>query len=367
MKPSPHTRIVESKQELLRYKRRPAVKQDSIAEELRRQVVEGRLAPGSRLLTRRELQLQFNASLHTVQKALDELIRDGFICARGSLGTFVTNNPPHLCHYGLVFSNYPTDPTFPRGWGALAAEAVTLERQQRIKLPIYYGMDGHSDSEDYQRLVRDVQMHRLAGLIFVSNPFQLEGTPLLDEPNMPRVALMRGQGPIPSIGYNTDMFARRAFDYFVQKARHKIAVLSNQLVSPVYDSIFASYGLANRPYWNLSVALSHASFAKNVIHLLMSEGRRERPNALLITDDNLVEHATMGLLAAGVRVPEDLEVVCHCNFPWPTPSVLPVRRLGFDVREVLNRCISSIDCQRRGERPLMNVMVPAVFEDELSS
>jgi DNA-binding LacI/PurR family transcriptional regulator len=103
--------------------------------------------------------------------------------------------------------------------------------------------------------------------------------------------------------------------------------------------------------------------ARNLIHLLMQGA--ERPDALLIADDNLVEHATAGLVAAGVRVPDDLEVVAHCNFPHPTPSVLPVRRLGYDAREVMKACVESIDIQRRDGKTAPTVTVKAVFEDEI--
>ena len=89
------------------------------------------------------------------------------------------------------------------------------------------------------------------------------------------------------------------------------------------------------------------------------------PDALLISDDNLVEHATAGLVAAGARVPEDVEVVAHCNFPWPTPSVLSVERLGYDAREVLDRCLRAIDDRRSGVPGSDNVDVPVRFEREV--
>ena len=93
-------------------------------------------------------------------------------------------------------------------------------------------------------------------------------------------------------------------------------------------------------------------------------GQRDRPDALIISDDNLVEHATAGIVAAGIGVPGDCAIVAHCNFPWPTPSALPMRRLGYDAREVIRVALESIDRQRRGE-PAGTLVVPARFEDEL--
>ena len=113
-----------------------------------------------------------------------------------------------------------------------------------------------------------------------------------------------------------------------------------------------------------TVSLSEPESARNCVHLLMHPGQAERPDALLISNDNLVEHASAGVIAAGVHVPDDLDVVAHCNFPWPAPSVLPVRRLGYDARALLKACIDSIDEQRQGRVPATAV-IPARFENEL--
>jgi DNA-binding LacI/PurR family transcriptional regulator len=121
-----------------------------------------------------------------------------------------------------------------------------------------------------------------------------------------------------------------------------------------------------RPYWVQGVHLAAPQLARNCMHLLLHENQRERPNALIISDDNLVEFATAGLIVAGVRVPDDLEVVAHCNFPWPTPSVVPVKRLGYEVSRVLQACLDSIDLQRRGETAPEATVIPAVFEEEVA-
>jgi DNA-binding LacI/PurR family transcriptional regulator len=120
------------------------------------------------------------------------------------------------------------------------------------------------------------------------------------------------------------------------------------------------------PYWIQTVALAEPESARNCVHLLMHPGQTERPDALLITDDNLVEHATAGLVAAGVSVPGDLDVVAHCNFPWPAPSVLPVQRLGFDAREILAACLASIDELRQGQ-PASRRVFAARFENEIAA
>jgi hypothetical protein len=64
-------------------------------------------------------------------------------------------------------------------------------------------------------------------------------------------------------------------------------------------------------------------------------------------------------------VPDEVEVIAHCNFPAPMPVVLPIKRLGFDARHTLRVCIQSIEMQRRGETPPAITMLPALFDHEV--
>ena len=102
---------------------------------------------------------------------------------------------------------------------------------------------------------------------------------------------------------------------------------------------------------------------QNVVRLLMHG--KDRPNGLIITDDNLVEDAVAGLVAEGVEVPVDLEVVAHCNFPWPPLKTYPFRRLGPDVRGMLLACIDAIDKARRGEPAPGVIESPAIWESDI--
>ena len=69
-----------------------------VARMLRKDIVRGIYAPGHRLPTRSEMGEEFGVGVATVQKALEELADDGFVQARARAGTFVVDNPPHLCN-----------------------------------------------------------------------------------------------------------------------------------------------------------------------------------------------------------------------------------------------------------------------------
>ncbi len=349
---------------------RPADRKNQIEAHLRDQIVMGPWGPGSRLPNRAEIEQQFGTGPGTVQAALASLARDGFILSRGSKGTFVTPNPPHLSRYALVFPHHPVPNElghWARFWTALTQEALAVEKTGVRRLPAYYGVDGHADSEDFVQLVRDVEAHRLAGLIFTSRPSNLQHTPLLEHAGIPRVALTSASfSGVPTLALDQRSFLEKALKYLASRGRNKVAIMMTprSWSSLNVTDIIAENGMETRPYWLQRINLMSPETARECAHLLMK--CRDEPDSLIIADDNIVEYATSGLVSAGVRVPEELEIVAHCNFPYPTPSVLPVQRLGFDARSVLTACLDLIDRQRRGETVADFTLIPAYFEEELS-
>src|ERR1700730_9066456 len=61
-----------------------------IADDLRRQIENGELAPGAQLRTELELREKYNASRNTVRDAIKWLITGGLVETRPGQGTFVT-------------------------------------------------------------------------------------------------------------------------------------------------------------------------------------------------------------------------------------------------------------------------------------
>ena len=351
------------------HKHRTPVKERRTVALLRDQIVQGRLARGSRLPRREELEQMFGVSSITLRRALNQLAADGFIYATPGQGTFVVDDPPHLTHYGLVFPSSPG-----QRWGnffdALHREAICIQQTNATKLMIYYGMENPTSHEDRVRLIADVKAHRLAGLIFATPPFNYVGTPLLDEPGMARVAFAPFND-LPSLNFNCDSLVNKAIEYFLAKGRKRIAILSGAAMASELPSKFiaalSAHGLTTRSIWQQSISLGVPEAGKNLIELMCHSGQSARPDGLFIADDNLVPHATAGLVAAGIGVPDEIAVLAHCNFPHPTPSMVPANRIGFNCREILRRGIDLIDRQRRGESGPLIVDVAACFEDQLDA
>jgi DNA-binding LacI/PurR family transcriptional regulator len=346
---------------------RPPDRQKAIVSQLRRRIVGGELQPGERLPNRSEIESTFAASSITVQRALDQLVSDGFVAVRGRLGSFVTDKPPHLNRYAVVFASHPG-----MQWSqfsqALLSEGQRVLHASEREFGFYYDLNGHEDSEDYQQLLRDLASQRIAGIVFTFLPYMYFNSPLFADPKLPRVAIGKDETPNLRL-VNTDRysFLDKALDYVAERGCRTVAFLNSPdaLSQNHIEKALAARRLTSQPYWQLRIGLDLPAGARESTHLMFHAGQKQRPDALIISDDNLVQHATGGLIDAGVRVPHDVEVVAHCNFPHPTPSVVPVKRLGFDTREVLETMLEIVDAQRRGKKVPQLASIKARFEDEL--
>lgn len=340
-------------------------RQNAILEALRGEILDGTFAPGQRLPTRSDLVTRFDASSVTVQRTLDTLIADGFVQPRGRSGTFVVDHPPHLFHYGLVMPRALAQrEQWPHFWRALVDEAKHLFGAGPRSLSVYYGIEAR-DERFYPKLLRDVQARRLAGLIFVHNPTFLINSPVLDQTGLPRVSVGAGTGGVVSSIVRLD--SQRIFDLalerFASMGRTRIALLTVPGIEPAHREHFLAeirrLGLSTRPEWLQAAVIDYPYWAEHLTRLLFRQGQDQMPDALLITDDNLVGPATAGLKALGIRTPTDVEVIAHANFPWPTASALPITRIGFDANQLLHLAVADLDRQRRApERPTFSVLAP---------
>lgn len=328
-------------------RRRRADKRQRILSALRASIVSGKLGPGERFPTRMDLLKRFDVSTLTLQKALDELADEGFLVARGRSGTFVAEHPPHLSNFGIVFRHRDgTNAPWPRFWHAIVAEAARRAHAGAVRFSIYYTMDGRRETTEYATLDRVARTNLARGLLFCHAPTDLLDSRILDESTMGCVSIGRIEHPkVSQLLIDTPGFVHRALDWLQKRGRKRVAILtgittaSARELAGFVDGV-SRRGMKTHPWWQQALDVRNPAWAKPYAELL---GRSdERPDGLIIGNDNLVEHACAGLAAAGVRVPDAMDVVAHSNFPCSTPSVLPVQRLGYDARDVMDQFLDLV-------------------------
>lgn len=351
-------------------------KHAEVSAAIRAQILASRLAPGARLPCRPELQRQFSVSNATLQRAINTLVRDGFLEARRRGGTRVAEHPPHLTRYGIVLPEGPEHPSqWSRFWQATlwATLAFPPAPDQQL-VPLYVDYNGQP-SAARAAAEAEVAAGRFAGLAFLFPPFRLLDSPLLQAAGLPRVNFASEPSPWPTVRASLWVDYRgmitQALTWLAAQGRRRLAILGppGQLgegaEQPAQLTLVAAHGLTTRPAWQLAIAWDQVAQVRPQLAAMFNAPPADRPDALLVLDDNLLDDACAALQQLGRRIPADVAVASHWNFPNPLPRHAPIHCVGFDARALLARCIAMLDAQRRHEAVPPFALLPAVTAAEV--
>lgn len=349
------------------------VSYSDLAQALRVHIVTQGIPPDSRLPTRQELTRQLGGSSATLQRAINELIEEGFLVTRGRAGTFVSKRLPHQCRVGLLFPPMPPGTSeLSRFWETLKQQTELLDPDGPIQMQVYHDVEPREDNAGYQRLLEDLNAHRLGGVMTMCMPSHaLDDALAQAEADVARVALMGpGNHGIPHV--TLEPYHERVVQEAVRRGRRSMA-----LIYPVTDrrrgqaETIAQWraagdaaGIETRSYWMFPVHPGAPVSARHAAELLLRSS--PRPDVIAILDDHLVEEATRGVHSAGVRVPDDVLVFAHSNFPDRPASCVPVQRIGYDISELLNCGLDLLWRQLQGEQVAAEHRLEPVTDGPLS-
>lgn len=341
-----------------------------VLEQFRRDIVCGSYAPGDRLPTFEHLIKAYDVSRATMQQVVRQLRDEGFIRSVSREGIFVADPPPYLNRFAVVYPSMPGE----RGWSrfhkAFRAECENLFRKHpQIVIEQYFDVHPHLPGADYERLLEDIRCQRLAGLMLHRDTSFLLEHPDVRDSGMPVVGVYYTPQELPGhpvVNSNYAMFLERMFDVFKQKNRQRLACLTMKSFNHQLTlERIREEGLQTPPQWMCSTGRDHENHVGGLVRLLFDYPPEERPDALAIVDDNLVEETLGTLISMGLLVGRDLDVVIHCNWPLPAPSFLPVTHLGVHIHDFLYLAIKLILAQRLGKKLQGEMLVPDIFEQEM--
>lgn len=342
-----------------------------IAGKIRAQILAGHYRPGAQLPTFDDLVDEFGISRATMQLAIRQLKDEGFVRSVHRSGLFVSETPPHLHRFGLVFSHSPGAKEWNRFMAALLAESpVVLRQREGMQIVPFQDIHVETTAESMTRLKEDIITHRLAGVILTEETWFLAESAELLQSKLPCVALNRHETlarGMPVVNTNETMFFDKALAWLAQRGRKRVAVLAmRQFVGLTTDDCQKA-GLKTRPHWICPIGSQFSGQTRSVVQLLLDYPPEQRPDCIILATDHLVEEALATIHEAGVVIGRDIDVVAHCNWPWPVESPLPIARLGFHSHDFITVALDVISKIRRGESPPLRTLIPALFEHELDS
>lgn len=351
---------------------RPPRRHSQTVQRLRTLVV-NHYAAGSRLLSHLELAAKFGVSGETMQRAIRTLRDEGFIETRSRQGMYVSDRLPHFTNHVLILPGNETGDNPSQFWMALKREAGVITEEDRVSVSTIPDYEFRTAPALEQRLCDDVREHRVAGLIFGALFKQLEGTPLMDEAGIPRAAISEHAWSTVACVYpDLTGFMNLALDHLAARGCRRVGLVGTidwRRRFAMFEAGCARRGLKTDSLSQLVLALTQGVGIATCAELLLRRPKAERMDGLIIADDNLLPQVSAGIVASGVPVVASGEkakvgslcVVAHTNFPYPTECQVPVTRLGFSVRTILDQCVRYVESQRRGEETPAMTLVPAQF------
>lgn len=348
----------------------------AIADDVRRQIAMGKLGPGMQLPRRLEMQRIYDASPVTIQSAMDVLKADGVLETHGRGGTFVAENAPLVTNLALVFHAARHDPYhWNRFYDALTASAAGWRQEPERHFAMYHCSPTGETTAESQRLLADLRALRFGGVIHITGMLPDDVLTWQQEFMMPFVAVTTSGGRTKApahVNLSYDSFLARAVEHVAGRGRKRIGILVDPVMwfdteEACFDRAVARCGVEARAHHRQLVSITVPVCARSAAHVLMRLPPEDRPDALIVADDNLGPHAVQGLRDAGVVIGADLDVVVHANFPSASEfRDLPVTRLGFDAREVLESAVRVIDRWRETGIAGGRAEVEARFEAEVA-
>lgn len=349
----------------------PEAKYQEISREIREKILKGIWPPDSRIPTRSELIRHYGTTIATMQKAMNELLNDGFLVALGKSGTFVAGRPPNIFTYAVIF------PVTPAGQAQVLADSLwslveqrkrQLEEEGNIRLNFYYLELDNQKCPEFLRLVADAAAGRIAGAIFPYPPLDYMLAPLRENA-IPAVVITRDRLPgVNTVWVDFGGFFRTAFDLLKERGCRRIAVITNVRMPYDYLEMLAEYaeerGMKLPPEWRLGVSLEFhpVELGGNLVRLLFSRSAAVRPDGLVVGNENLRDIVFSALQSLQLRPGRDVHIVQHANLPAP-PGAMPVKRVGFEIGALLRACVGELRRTRQDGIVKHDRLVPAIIEE----
>lgn len=312
-------------------------------------IADGVWKPGDRLPGRETLARQYRVSLRSLQQAVDDLISDGHLVSHGGHGTLVAEHPPCLFRIALLTPE-EKEPGLAHNLRQVAEHWDGPDRF--VCLPL----------TSLSQLTDDLPYYHFRGAIVHQELQYLSAVER--EP-------LRGL-PLVVIGFMTEGFARLHLDLYASiewglkhlaSAGHqRVAVISTRRPSDQLQQRskgwFEALGITYDRRLFLEIDGQATHVANNLIPLLWSLPGKERPQALLITDDHLVPAVTAALKSVcGKRPPA---ILAHANHPIMSHSELACERYGFRAHDILGNARDLLAMATSNEPPI-RTLLPSLF------
>ncbi len=327
----------------------------AVANMLQRDIEAGRYGIGDKLPSERALAKLLDASHLTVRQGIDILVRKGLVRRELGSGTYVnaTHSDPII---GILFGPSLVDESahFYRALlGALEAELIETQYTCRS----YDGFN-RFDAENpercipYQQLLRDARNNPFEGLIQVSLTDSRWNT-LQPMKQVPKATHGEAKRDVIIDCFN---FGKQTFEFALGNKCKNILYLRTLTSSPrdlVGMKVVAKSKKVPMPEIVQIDGMEHNIdvLAHDKICELALEWSKDgkHPDALIVSDDIATRGVAIALIKAGIRIPEDMQLVTLANENIDHHYGVEAVRFSLSTPELAGKLISVLMSRLVGE------------------
>ncbi len=342
--------------EILRFNIPPdEVAYKRITENLRSLIVSKALPAGTRLLTLAKLAELWETNYFTVQTALTPLVNEGLLVRKQRTGTFVAESTPQIKAVGIFFGNNLWRIKHSGFYQALYAALCDHCEQQGIAVHLFMDTRPRGEQQKTPWPPLDEAIKRCEINAVIGSMLTREQSGWLDRLPLP-VSLLasRGQGIKSLVSFGMNDFLRSSLLRLKARNCRSVALITAAQLPGAgsLPALAAELGMECREDWILQQdgwPEEYAEFGFESFGKIWSG--KDKPDGLIVFPDNIALGVIMGVLKNGVRVPEDLKLVLHCNdevyFHCPIPADWQV----VSVVKIINVLWAHLETQAAGKKP----------------
>ena len=343
------------------------LKHHQLRSQLLGEIAIGRFRPGDILPSENQLAEQMQVSRTTVRQTLGDLEREGMVRRVQGKGTFVAERPneqaaARTASFALIVPDVATGyyPTLVSGFDRAANEAGR---------PIVVCNSNNDIDKQANYLMRLIDQG-VAGVLL--NPSTHSVTPsyqvrLMQDAGIPMVLLHRGVPEVtaPVLELPTQEIGRRAARLMLDAGHRRVAFLaSHRYVASVgmeegFREALASAGIDLPADWVDYGAMpsftskdfqAYEQYLEQLLaKLLVGPGR---PTAIFVSFDTTAEMVYLIASRMGLRVPEDLSIVCFGGHERKGAILRRLTAVTVDEAETARQAVELLVAMQSGHRPI---------------
>ena len=327
-----------------------AVAYRAIAEQLRDLILSKQIVSGTKLPSIKRLAELWKTNYFTVQTALTPLVNEGLLVRRQKSGTFVSANTRQIKNVGIYFGcNFWQDKHavfFKTIYASLSGHLESLG------IGVHLFVDSRPPGNQtlpWEPLMRAVESKAVNAVI--APMVTAQDYDWLDAIPAPTTVL--GANRPRHVEVDMKDLVKTGLLRLKERGCKKVGFVNS--VGPLAE-VFArtaqKLGLVTSPSWNNPEGCpvdKHEEFGFEQFKKIWAQ--KQRPDGLLVFPDNIGRGLIMAALAEGVRVPQDLKLVLHCNEEMPFFCPFCVDWIVISVSTAVATFWDHITRQAQGQAP----------------